>query len=241
MSLRTEQAYLGWIRRYIRYHGRRHPLDLSELEIVDYLTHIAERGAVTRSTQMQALSALLFLYREVLGRPVGDLRAVVRARAPTRLPVVLSRDEVRSLLAALRSDVQLVALLLYGSGLRLQEALSLRVKDVDFARREILVRRGKGGHDRVTMLPQSAAELLRRKLALVQRLHARDVAAGGGRVDLPDALARKAPSWAAELAWQWVYPARRRYTDAVTGESRRHHLHETVIQREVRRAVLEAG
>ncbi|MGH7711335.1 MAG: integron integrase, partial [Gemmatimonadaceae bacterium] len=231
----------GWIRRYIRYHGLRHPLELGEVAIVDYLTHIAEHGAVTQSTQMQALSALLFLYREVLGRPLGDLRAVVRARAPTRLPVVLSRDEVRRLLAALRSDVQLVALLLYGSGLRLQEALSLRVKDVDFARREILVRRGKGAQDRVTMLPLSASEVLRRKVDVVQRLHARDLAAGGGRVALPDALARKAPSWAAELAWQWVFPARRRYIDAASGEWRRHHLHETVIQREVRKAVLEAG
>ena len=241
MSLRTEQAYLGWIRRYIRYHGLRHPLELGDAEIVDYLTHIAERGAVTQSTLMQALSALLFLYREVLGRPVGDLRAVVRARAPTRLPVVLSHEEVRRLLAGLRGDVHLVALLLYGSGLRLQEALSLRVKDVDFARREILVRRGKGAQDRVTMLPNSAADLLRRKLVLVQRLHARDLACGGGRVELPDALERKAPSWAAELAWQWVFPARRRYVDATSGESRRHHLHETVIQREVRKAVLEAG
>jgi integron integrase len=241
MSLRTEQAYLAWIRRYIRYHGLRHPRDLGDTDIVDFLTHLAEHGVVTQSTLMQALSALLFLYREVLGRPVGDLRAVIRAKAPTRLPVVLSRDEVRRLLAVLSGDVHLVALLLYGCGLRLQEALSLRVKDVDFARREILVRRGKGAQDRVTMLPLSAAELLRRKLAVVQRLHARDVAAGGGKVDLPDALERKAPSWASDLAWQWVFPARRRYVEAATGESRRHHLHETVIQRSVRRAVLEAG
>lgn len=241
MSLRTEQAYLAWIRRYIRYHGIRHPAQLGEAEIVDFLTHLAEGRAVTHSTQMQALSALLFLYRDVLGRQIGDLRAVVRARAPTKLPVVWSREEVRGLLAALRGDVQLVALLLYGSGLRLQEALSLRVKDVDFVRREITVRRGKGAHDRVTMLPQSATLALQRKIEVVRRLHARDLAAGGGSVDLPDALERKAPSWATDLGWQWVFPARRRHIDTASGAWRRHHLHETVIQREVRRAVVECG
>lgn len=241
MSLRTEQAYLAWIRRYIKYHGLIHPLELGEAHIVKYLSYIAERGNVTQSTQMQALSALLFLYREVLDRPIGDLRAVVRARAPTRLPVVLSREEVRALLSVLTGDAHLVALLLYGSGLRLQEALTLRVKDVDFGRHEILVRRGKGAQDRVTMLPLSAAELLRRKVAATQRLHEADLARGAGRVDLPDALERKAPAWAAELAWQWVFPSRKLYRHALSGEARRHHLHETAVQRAVRTGVQEAG
>jgi integron integrase len=241
MSLRTEQAYLGWIRRYIRYHGVRHPRDLGEIDIIEFLTHLAEQESVTQSTQMQALSALLFLYREVLGRPVGDLRAVVRARTPTRLPVVLSRDEVKKLLANLSDDVQLVALLLYGCGLRLQEALNLRVKDIDFERREILVRRGKGARDRVTMVPQSAVEPLKRKLAFVERLHAHELERGAGRVSLPGALERKAPAWASDPAWQWVFPGRREHRDPGTGEVRRHHLHETAVQRAVRKGVLEAG
>lgn len=188
MSLRTEQAYLEWIRRFVRYHGVRHPQEMGEVEVIDFLSDLAERRGVASSTQMQALSALLFLYREVLQRPVGDLRAVVRA-------VVLSRDEVVRLLELLTGDVYLVALLLYGSGLRLLEALSLRVKDVDLTRREIVVRRGKGAKDRVTMVPESAVDLLRRKLEVVWRLHQRDLAGGAGRVALPDALARKAPPW----------------------------------------------
>lgn len=241
MSLRTEQAYLSWIRRYVRYHGTRHPRELGEVEIVDFLTDLAERRGVAHSTQMQALSALLFLYRDVLNRAVGDLRSAVRARTPTRLPVVLAREEVSRLLAQLAGDVYLVVLLLYGSGLRLLEALSLRVKDVDLTRREILVRRGKGAKDRVTMVPASAADLLRRKLDVVRRLHQRDLASGRGRVALPDALMHKVPSWASDFAWQWVFPARRRYIDPASHEPRRHHLHETAVQREVRRAVLAAG
>ncbi len=211
------------------------------MEIVDFLTDLAERRGVAHSTQMQALSALLFLYRDVLNRAVGDLRSAVRARTPTRLPVVLAREEVSRLLAQLAGDVYLVVLLLYGSGLRLLEALSLRVKDVDLTRREILVRRGKGAKDRVTMVPASAADLLRRKLDVVRRLHQRDLASGRGRVALPDALMHKVPSWASDFAWQWVFPARRRYIDPASHEPRRHHLHETAVQREVRRAVLAAG
>jgi len=241
MSLRTEQAYLEWIRRFVRYHGVRHPQEMGEVEVIDFLSDLAERRGVASSTQMQALSALLFLYRDVLQRPVGDLRAVVRARNPSRLPVVLSREEVSRLLALLTGDVYLVALLLYGSGLRLLEALSLRVKDVDLTRREIVVRRGKGAKDRVTVIPESAMDLLRRKLEVVRRLHQRDLAGGGGRVALPDALARKAPSWASDFVWQCVFPARRRYSDPVTSEPRRHHWHETQVQRTVRAAVVEAG
>lgn len=241
MSLRTEQQYVAWIRRYVRYHGLRHPAELGDAEIVAFLTHLAVERRVARSTQMQALSALLFLYREVLGRPVGDLRAVVRARAPGRLPVVLSRDEVRRVLAGLHGDVWIVAMLLYGSGLRLMEGLTLRVKDVDLERREIRVREGKGSTARVTMLPAAVRERLRKHLEGVRALHARDLRDGGGRVVLPGALARKAPGWAVEWAWQWVFPARRQQRDPESGATRRHHLHETVVQRAVRRAVAGAG
>jgi integron integrase len=241
LSPRTEQAYVGWIVRYIRYHGMRHPAELGEIEIIAYLTHLADARRVSRSTQMQALSALVLLYREVLGKPVGDLRRVLRSTSPTRLPAVLSRDEVRAVLGQLQGTVRLVALLLYGAGLRLMECLTLRVKDVDFARGEIRVRCGKGGKDRVTMLPESARRSLEQHLERVRALHARDLAEGAGRVALPTALERKAPAWATDLAWQWVFPAARRYRDADTGEERRHHVHETAVQRSVQRAVRTAG
>jgi integron integrase len=241
ISPRTEQAYVGWIIRYIRYHGIRHPSELGEAEIVAYLTHLAAEQRVSRSTQMRALSAILLLYREVLGRPVSDLRRVLRSTSPTRLPAVLSRDEVRALLAALRGPMQLVALLLYGAGLRLMECVTLRVKDLDFARGEIRVRRGKGGKDRVTMLPGVARAALEQQVERARALHARDLRDGAGRVALPTALDRKAPAWASDPAWQWVFPATRRHRDPATGEQRRHHLHETAVQRAMQRAVREAG
>ncbi len=241
MSPRTEQAYVGWIIRYIRYHGTRHPSGLGEEDIVAYLTYLAAERRVARSTQMQALSAIQLLYREVLRVPVSDLRSVLRSTAPTRLPAVLTRDEVAKVLAALVDPPRLVALLLYGSGLRLMEGLTLRVKDLDFARGEIRVRRGKGGKDRMTMLPAVARAALERQVDTVRLIHQRDLREGAGRVVLPTALDRKAPAWASELAWQWVFPATRRYRDGVTGEERRHHLHETVVQRAMQRAVREAG
>ena len=240
-SPRTMQAYLSWIRRYARYHGLRHPRELGTAEVVDYLTHLANEGHVSRSTQAQAMSALLFLYREVLHVPVGDVRRVVRARVPGRLPVVLSRAEVRRILAELSGDARLVSLLLYGAGLRLNECLSLRVKDVDPERREVTVRRGKGGKDRVTMLPAMTREPLRLQVERVKRLHARDLAAGGGQVVLPEALDRKAAGWSTDLGWQWLFPATRQYVEAATGIKRRHHLHETVVQRAFRSAVLASG
>jgi integron integrase len=209
-------------------------------EVVAFLAHLADEERVAYSTQMQALGALLFLYRVVLGRDLGDLRAVVRARAPQRLPVVLTRDEVISVLGHLAGDVRLVALLLYGSGLRLNEALSLRTKDLDLERREVLVRHGKGAKDRISMLPAGAIDGLAKQLARVRALHEADLRAGAGRVMLPSALERKAPSWASDFAWQWVFPARRRYRDGVIGEERRHHLHETVVQRAMQRAVRAA-
>ncbi len=241
LSPRTEQPYLGWIRRYIRYHGTRHPAELGEPEILAYLTHLVAERRVSRSTQMQALSALMLLYREVLAMPIGDLRRVLRSSAPTHLPAVLSRDEVRLLLGHLSGTMGLVGLLLYGSGLRLMECLTLRVKDLDLDGGEIRVRRGKGGKDRVTMLPERARSAMAAHLARVRTLHDRDRARGRGRVALPTALDRKAPSWATDLAWQWVFPAAREYRDAVTGATCRHHLHETAVQRAVQRAVREAG
>jgi integron integrase len=241
LSPRTEQAYLSWIRRYARYHGLRHPAQLGKAEVTSYLTHLANERHVSRSTQAQAMSALLFLYREVLGVPLDDVRATVRARVPGRLPVVLSRPEVGRVLAELSGDVRLVSLLLYGAGLRLMECLTLRVKDVDFDRRELTVRRGKGSKDRVTMLPVAVREPLRRHLDRVKALHDKDLASGGGRAVLPEALDRKAPGWSTEFGWQWVFPARRRYHEAATGVLRRHHVHETVVQRAFRRGVLASG
>ncbi|CAN5881312.1 integron integrase [soil metagenome] len=241
MSPRTEQAYVGWIVRYIRYHGTRHPASLGEEHVVAYLTYLAAERRVARSTQMQALSALQLLYRDVLRMPVSDLRRVLRSTTPARLPAVLSREEVGVLLAALTGPSKLVALLLYGAGLRLMEALTLRVKDFDFTRGEIRVRRGEGGKDRMTMLPAVARVALERQVNLVRQLHEADLRAGAGRVALPNALDRKAPAWASELAWQWIFPATRRYRDATTGEERRRHLHETVVQRAVQHAVRDAG
>ncbi len=241
LSPRTVQAYVGWIIRYIRYHRMRHPTELGEQEIVAYVSYLAAERRVSRSTQMQALSALLLLHREVLGMPVGDLRGVLRSTSPARLPAVLSRDEVRRVLGQLHGTSRLIGLLLYGSGLRLMECLTLRIKDLDLVRGEIRIRRGKGGKDRVTMLPAIVKPGLERHLERVRALHERDLAAGAGRVAMPMALDRKAPGWAAELGWQWVFPASRRYRDAETGQERRHHLHETVMQRAMQRAVREAG
>jgi integron integrase len=241
LSPRTEQAYLAWIRRYVSYCGMRHPETLGDQEVVAFLTDLADRQQVARSTQVQALSALLLLYREVLRQPLGDIRAVIRSTTPTRLPVVLTRQEVAGLLARLTGDVWLIGLLLYGSGLRLSECLTLRVKDIDLTAGEIRLRRGKGGKDRVTMLPTAARGPLADQLERVRVLHGRDVEAGGGRVELPGALERKSPAWAAAFGWQWVFPARRRYVDAATSEPRRHHLHETVVQRAVQRAVQASG
>jgi integron integrase len=221
LSPRTAEAYLSWILRYIRYHDTRHPADLGETEVLGFVNWLVVDRRVAHSTQMQALSALLFLYRDVLRTPLGHLRGLVRARTPVKLPVVLTVEEVTAVLAQLRGSVWLVVALLYGSGLRLLEALSLRVKDLDLGRGEIVVRRGKGGKDRVTMLPVSLKVPLGRHLERVGRLHQRDLAAGAGAVMLPDALERKVPSAAKGWVWQWVFPAARRYLDSATGQRRR--------------------
>ncbi len=236
-SLRTEQAYVQWVKRYVLFHGKRHPDEMGGPEINAFLSSLATDGKVAASTQNQALAALLFLYRHVLEKPFPDLPTIVRARRPERLPVVLTKDEVRRVLAKLDGEPKLVATLLYGSGLRLLEALRLRVKDVDFARNEILVRDGKGQKDRVTMLPASAKADLEKHLARVRDLHAAELASGGGKVHLPDAVALKYPRAAASWPWQYVFPAARPSVDPRSGERRRHHLPETAVQRAVKRAV----
>jgi len=241
-SRHTEEAYVAWVRRFVRFAGLRHPSELGEAEVRAFLEHLAERDQVSASTQNQAVAALLFLYEAVLGRRLAvSPQGVVHAKELQRLPVVLSREEVRAVLAQLRGVAHLVALLLYGSGLRLLECLSLRVKDVDFHRGEIRVRGGKGGVDRVVPLPVRVQGPLADHLARCRARHARDVERGGGRVVLPGAFERKVAGSAADWAWQWVFPAMRSRRDAASGEERRHHLHESAIQRAVRDAVRRAG
>ena len=230
-SRRTEQAYVDWIRRYIAFHRMTHPAQLGASDVSQFLTWLAVDRRVSASTQNQALSALLFLYTHVLAIEIPAIPPVVRARTPERLPVVLSREEVDAILAHLEGVAHLFVMLLYGSGLRLEECLTLRVKDVDFHRHQIIVRQGKGQKDRATMLPASAREPLTRHLADVQRLHARDLAQGFGRVVLPFALERKFPNAPAEWRWQFVFPATRICRDPRFGPPSRYHLHESVIQK----------
>ena len=242
-SRRTEEAYAAWIRRYVRYHGLRHPAELGAAEVERFLADLAERQGVSGSTQTQALSALLFLYRVVLRRELA-VGEIPRARGIVRVPVVLTRAEVRRLLDRLAGTPRLVALLLYGSGLRLLESLQLRVKDLDLELGEIRIRQAKGGKDRVTMLARGVIPELRAHLRERQRLHQRDLAGGGGLAPLPHAFARKSPEAAREWIWQYVFPARRQHRSldpATRDEMIRHHLHESVVQRAVRAAAQEAG
>jgi len=236
-SRSTEKSYVGWIRRYIFFHDKRHPAEMGAPEVTRFLSSLAIEGRVAASTQNQALSALLFLYRHVLYQDLPWLDDVVRARRPKHLPIVLSRDEVRALVRELDGTPRLMATLLYGSGLRLLECCRLRVQDIDFAANQIIVRDGKGAKDRVTVLPAVAKAALSQHLQLAKRQHDTDLAHGAGWVELPWALARKYPNAGREWPWQWVFPATRFYVDRVTGERRRHHLHETVVQRAVTAAV----
>jgi len=229
------------VKRFILFHGKRHPRQLGAPEITAFLNHLATQRRVTPSTQNQALNAIVFLYRRVLGSDVPELGGLVRARKPRRLPVVLTRREVLALLEELSGTQHLVASLLYGSGLRLLEALRLRVKDVDFERGEIVVRQGKGRKDRVTPLPDTAIPALREQLARARKVHERDLAAGFGSVRLPGGLERKYRSASREWGWQWVVPALRRHRDPRGGVERRHHLHETAVQQAVKQAVRAAG
>jgi len=240
-SPRTEKAYCLWVKRYIYFHGVRHPAEMATEEVNAFLTHLAVNERVSASTQNQALSALLFLYRYVIGYELGDLGDVVRAKKPRRVPVVMTRDEVRSVLEELHGDRRLMAALMYGTGLRLMECLQLRVLDIDFDRNEITVRDGKGGKDRVTVLPASVKPELGAQLRRAKRTHDRDLADGFGRVELPDALARKYPNAPASWKWQWVFPQARRWKNTRTGEQGRYHVHETVLQRAVKEAVRRSG
>ena len=240
-SLRTEQSYLGWIKRFIFFHDKRHPIEMGAREVEAFLTWLAVEGRVSASTQGQALAALLFLYKQVLGVDLPWLDEVVRAKRPQRLPTVLTPEEVGAVLAQIDGVQQLMARLLYGTGMRLMECLRLRVKDVDLARREVTIREGKGDKDRRTVLPASLIPALEVHLARVRALWEKDRMANLPGVQLPDALARKKPEEGKTLAWFWLFPARDVSVDPVSGVQRRHHAHEQGIQRAIKRAVLAAG
>lgn len=240
-SRRTEEAYVSWARRFVLFHHKRHPAAMGADEVNAFLTHLAVEGSVSASTQAQALSALVFLYRHVLDDPLPWLDEIVRARKSRRLPVVLTQAEVSVVLGQMSGVPRLVAGLLYGGGLRLLEALRLRVKDVDFAANLLIVREGKGSKDRRTILPASLAPPLQAQIQLVRKIHAEDLSGGAGHVWLPDALARKYPGAARELAWQYLFPASRISVDPRSGILRRHHLDESAVQRVMRDAVRRAG
>ena len=240
-SIRTEQAYLNWIKKFIRFHNNQHPAALAENEITAFLNHLAVQKKVAASTQNQALSAILFLYKKVLSQEIGWLGNLQKAKKPERLPLVFTREEVRKVLLQLEGTYWLMASLLYGSGLRLMECIRLRVKDVDFRYKQITVRDGKGNKDRVTMLPQKLSPHLQRHIVRVKNLHERDLKEGFGEVYLPFALERKYPNASREFSWQYVFPAAKRSIDPRSGKNRRHHVGETVLQRAVKKAVLNTG
>lgn len=240
-SFRTEQAYTDWIRRFILFHGKRHPSEMAETEVTQFLTHLAREGKVAASTQNQALSALLFLYKEVLKQEIGWLDQVERAKRPARLPVVLTKEEVRTLFKHIHGTHRLMTGLLYGSGLRLMECIRLRVKDIDFGYASVLVRDGKGSKDRITMLPINLAQPLERHLLKVKVQHEEDLEAGLGRVYLPTALERKYPNADREWGWQYVFPSSRISIDPRSQIKRRHHVEEGALQAAVKHAARESG
>ncbi len=240
-SDKTEKAYVHWIKRYIFFHNKRHPLEMAESEIAAFLSNLATDRHVSASAQNQAFNAILFLYDNVLGKKIALIGGVVRAKRPHRVPVVLTQDEIKRITDCMNGVPRLMALMLYGAGLRLIECCRLRVKDIDFAQNEITVRSGKGNKDRHTPLPTTVRESLSRHLRLVKSQHEADIKAGTGRVALPYALERKYPNAGKEWGWQWVFPATSQFVDRLTGERRRHHLHESVLQRVFREARLKAG
>jgi integron integrase len=240
-SIHTEESYLAWIKRYILFHHKRHPQDMGGPEIEAFLTYLAVQENIAASTQNQALSAILFLYREVLRQELDFPIEAIRAKKPKRLPVVLTKEETVRVIRHLSGIHQLMVKLLYGSGLRLMECVRLRVKDVDFAQRQIIVRDGKGDKDRVTMLPESLIQPLQVHLQQVKTLHEDDLANGYGAVYLPFALERKYPNASREWGWQYVFPARSLSVDPRSGVTRRHHLDESSLQKAVKRAVQAAG
>jgi integron integrase len=236
-SIRTEQAYLGWVRQYIIFHKKRHPSEMGSAEVSQFLTHLAVKRKVAASTQNQALSALLFLYSQVLQQPFDWLEDVQRAKKPSKLPVVFTKKEACAVLRHLDGSKWLMASLLYGSGLRLMECLRLRVKDVDFGYVQIVVRDGKGQKDRVTVLPEALKEPLRRHLEKVKALHQKDLQEGFGEVYLPSALEKKYPKASRDWGWQYVFPSTKRSIDPRSGVIRRHHIDETVLQTAVKEAI----
>ena len=235
-SLRTEKAYIFWIKRFILFSKKQYPTDLNENDVAAFLSFLATKKKVSASTQNQAFNAIVYLYAKVLARPLGDVHGVVRAKRPQRLPAVLSRDEVSKLMSHFQGKHWIIAGLLYGSGLRIMECLRLRVKDFDFHYRSIVVRDGKGGKDRVVTLPTAVTTPLQRHLEVVKTLHEQDVKAGFGAVYLPSALARKYPTAPKQWGWQYVFPASKRSTDPYSGVTRRHHLDPTAVQKQIRRA-----
>ncbi len=241
MASSTERAYVCWVKRFVLFHRKRHPREMGEAEVNAFLSHLAVSEHVAASTQNQALAALLFLYDKVLGRPLNRMDGIVRARRPKRLPTVLTPDEVHRVLECLSGEHWLVGTLLYGAGLRLLEALRLRVKDVDMERGELTIREAKGNKDRVTLLPDCLRGPLGQLLHRGHRFHAIEVEEGRGRVMLPGAFARKHPAAEQSWPWQWVFSSRNYFRDRESGRSYRHHLHESVIQRAVRDAVIRAG
>jgi integron integrase len=236
-SRRTEETYCMWVRRFIYFHHIRHPGEMGEPEINAFLTHLAVKEKVSASTQNQALSALLFIYRHVLGREIGNLGEVIRAKRPLRVPVVMTRIEVKAVLDQLTGDKRLMATLMYGAGLWLMECLRLRIQDIEFARNEITVRDGKGAKDRITMLPESQKRPLQEHLQQVKEIHQKDLAAGWGRVLMPYALDRKYPNAAAEWRWQWVFPQGSRWKNVEDGSQGRYHVHPTILQRAFKEAI----
>jgi integron integrase len=239
-SLSTERSYVGWVKRFIFFHEVRHPREMGKPEVEAFLNHLATDLGVAASTQNQALNALVFLYRYVLESEIGELSELIRAKRPARLPVVMTVEEVERVIGRLSGDSLAVALLLWGGGLRLMEALRLRVQDLDFDRRELRVRDGKGRRDRLTVLPERVGPTLRAKIAQSLLLHRADLAKGHGEVELPDALARKYPNAGWEPRWQWVFPADRMSVCPRTGRVGRHHLYQTTVQRHVKRAARDA-
>lgn len=240
-SYRTEAQYVQWIRRFILFHDKRHPSRMGAPEVESFLTHLAVHGRVAAPTQNQAKAAILFLYKQVLGQELDWLDGVTHAKASAHLPVVLTLEEVRAVMSRLTGTNWLIASLLYGAGLRLMEAVRLRVKDVEFSRRELVVREGKGGKDRVTMLPDRLVEPLRNHLVSVKRIHEADLEAGHGEVYLPFALERKYPQAGRQWGWQYVFPSHRLSLDPRASRLRRHHLDEKGVQRAMKEAVRDAG
>ncbi len=240
-SLRTEEAYVQWIRRFILFHNKRHPREMAETDINAFLSYLAVERNVAASTQNQALNALLFLYKKVLQVELGFIGDLVRAKRPRKLPVVLTRSEVRAILSHLSGTTWLMASLLYGTGMRLMECLRLRVKDIDFSYHQILVRDGKGKKDRVTMLPQNLKKPLQEHIDRAQQLHEEDLTEGYGQVYLPFALSRKYPRADRELAWQFIFPSAKRSVDPRSGIVRRHHVQPLTLQRAIKQAVRSAA